>query len=146
MTDGPFVDAKKHIAGFYIIDADDLDAALAWADKVVNASVVLLGPPFPGYRPGGRPDAGCLKAPFAASLVRLAEGVGKCGPGEVGAFDADGELADTLERLEVAKDSPGRAGSIGLSPSSIAIIILNFDAISSPLNGLALDGVGHHRS
>lgn len=37
MTDGPFVEAKEHIAGFYIIDADDLDAALAWADKVVNA-------------------------------------------------------------------------------------------------------------
>ena len=37
MTDGPFVDAKAHIAGFYIIDAEDLDAALAWADKVVNA-------------------------------------------------------------------------------------------------------------
>lgn len=37
MTDGPFVEAKEHIAGFYIINADDLDAALAWAGKVVNA-------------------------------------------------------------------------------------------------------------
>ncbi len=37
MTDGPFVEAKEHIAGFYIIDAEDLDAALVWADKVVNA-------------------------------------------------------------------------------------------------------------
>ena len=37
MTDGPFAEAKEHIAGFYIINADDLDAALAWADKVVNA-------------------------------------------------------------------------------------------------------------
>jgi len=37
MTDGPFVEAKEHIAGFYIINADDLDAALAWARKVVNA-------------------------------------------------------------------------------------------------------------
>ena len=37
MTDGPFVEAKEHIAGFYIIDAEDLDAALAWARKVVNA-------------------------------------------------------------------------------------------------------------
>jgi hypothetical protein len=37
MTDGPFVEAKEHIAGFYIIDADDLDAALAWARKVVDA-------------------------------------------------------------------------------------------------------------
>jgi hypothetical protein len=37
MTDGPFVEAKEHIAGFYIINADDLDAALAWGRKVVNA-------------------------------------------------------------------------------------------------------------
>jgi hypothetical protein len=37
MTDGPFVEAKEHVAGFYIINADDLDAALAWAGKVVDA-------------------------------------------------------------------------------------------------------------
>jgi hypothetical protein len=37
MTDGPFVEAKEHIAGFYIINADDLDAALAWGGKVVDA-------------------------------------------------------------------------------------------------------------
>ena len=37
MTDGPFVEAKEHIGGFYIINADDLDAALAWARKVVDA-------------------------------------------------------------------------------------------------------------
>jgi hypothetical protein len=37
MTDGPFVEAKEHVAGFYIINADDLDAALAWARKVVEA-------------------------------------------------------------------------------------------------------------
>ena len=37
MTDGPFVEAKEHIAGFYIIEAADLDAALGWARKVVDA-------------------------------------------------------------------------------------------------------------
>jgi len=37
MTDGPFVESKEHIGGFYIINADDLDAALAWAGKVVDA-------------------------------------------------------------------------------------------------------------
>jgi hypothetical protein len=37
MTDGPFVEAKEHIAGFYIINAADLDAAMAWARKVVDA-------------------------------------------------------------------------------------------------------------
>jgi hypothetical protein len=33
-TDGPFVESKEHIAGFYIIEAPDLDAALGWAAKV----------------------------------------------------------------------------------------------------------------
>ncbi|MEZ5225545.1 MAG: YciI family protein [Acidimicrobiales bacterium] len=36
MTDGPFVEAKEHIAGFYIIEADDLDVALAWAARVAE--------------------------------------------------------------------------------------------------------------
>jgi hypothetical protein len=34
MTDGPFVEAKEHLGGFYIIEAADLDAALGWASKV----------------------------------------------------------------------------------------------------------------
>jgi hypothetical protein len=32
-TDGPFVESKEHLAGFYIIEADDLDAALGWAGR-----------------------------------------------------------------------------------------------------------------
>ena len=37
MTDGPFAESKEHIGGFYIINAEDLDAALVWAGKVANA-------------------------------------------------------------------------------------------------------------
>jgi hypothetical protein len=33
-TDGPFVEAREHLGGFYIIEAADLDAALSWASKV----------------------------------------------------------------------------------------------------------------
>jgi hypothetical protein len=33
-TDGPFAESKEHLGGFYIIEAGDLDAALAWASKV----------------------------------------------------------------------------------------------------------------
>lgn len=36
MTDGPFAEAKEHIGGFYVIEAEDLDAALAWAGKTVE--------------------------------------------------------------------------------------------------------------
>jgi hypothetical protein len=41
-TDGPFAESKEHLGGFYIIEARDLDAALAWASKVtriVNAPI-----------------------------------------------------------------------------------------------------------
>ena len=37
VTDGPFIELKEHIAGFYIIIADDLDDALGWARKVMEA-------------------------------------------------------------------------------------------------------------
>jgi hypothetical protein len=32
-TDGPFVESKEHLGGFYIVEADDLDAALGWAGR-----------------------------------------------------------------------------------------------------------------
>ena len=38
MTDGPFAESKEHIGGFYIINADDLDAALEWAGKAADAT------------------------------------------------------------------------------------------------------------
>ena len=55
MTDGPFVEAKEHVAGFYIINADDLDAALAWTGKVVAA----IGHPIEvrPFRATGRVEA-----------------------------------------------------------------------------------------
>ena len=36
-TDGPFAEGKEHIGGFWIIQAPDLDAALAWATKATRA-------------------------------------------------------------------------------------------------------------
>lgn len=38
LTDGPYVESKEHVAGFYVIEADDLDAALAWTDRVSAAT------------------------------------------------------------------------------------------------------------
>lgn len=37
ITDGPFAESKEHLAGFYVIEAEDLDAALAWATKTAAA-------------------------------------------------------------------------------------------------------------
>jgi hypothetical protein len=37
LTDGPFTESKEHIGGFWVIQVDDLDAALAWAAKATRA-------------------------------------------------------------------------------------------------------------
>ncbi len=37
VTDGPFTESKEHIGGFWVIEAPDLDAALAWAGKATRA-------------------------------------------------------------------------------------------------------------
>ncbi|MCB1245895.1 MAG: hypothetical protein KDB69_01355 [Acidimicrobiia bacterium] len=34
VTDGPFIETKEHIAGFYIINAADVDTARTWANRV----------------------------------------------------------------------------------------------------------------
>ncbi len=37
LTDGPFAETKEHLGGFYLVDVEDLDAALAWAARLPNA-------------------------------------------------------------------------------------------------------------
>jgi hypothetical protein len=37
VTDGPFSESKEHIGGFWVIQAEDLDAALSWAAKATRA-------------------------------------------------------------------------------------------------------------
>lgn len=37
-TDGPFAETKEQLGGFSIIDVADLDAALAWAEKMSAAT------------------------------------------------------------------------------------------------------------
>jgi len=36
-TDGPYLESKEHIGGFWIIEADDLDDALDWAERGATA-------------------------------------------------------------------------------------------------------------
>ena len=40
-TDGPFAETKEQLGGFWVIEAADLDAALAWAAK---GSAACMGP------------------------------------------------------------------------------------------------------
>lgn len=37
VTDGPFAETKEQLAGFYLVDADNLDQALALAAKIPPA-------------------------------------------------------------------------------------------------------------
>jgi hypothetical protein len=49
-TDGPFVESKEHLGGFYVIQVEDLDAALGWASRVTGAiKVPIEVRPFAGF-------------------------------------------------------------------------------------------------
>jgi len=34
ITDGPFMETKEHLLGFYLVDVEDLDDALDWAARM----------------------------------------------------------------------------------------------------------------
>ena len=38
VQDGPFADTKEQLGGSFVIEVDDLDAAIAWAGKAPSAS------------------------------------------------------------------------------------------------------------
>jgi len=38
VLDGPYVETKEQLGGYYMIDVSDLDAALAWAGRCPGAS------------------------------------------------------------------------------------------------------------
>ena len=60
VTDGPFIDSKEHFIGYYIIDVDGLDDAIAWAAKAPNARIgsVEIRPVMPGSATADVLDAG----------------------------------------------------------------------------------------
>ena len=37
ITDGPYLETKEHVGGFWVLEAADLDEALAWGRKAVVA-------------------------------------------------------------------------------------------------------------
>ena len=42
ITDGPFIEGKEHIGGFWVIKAADLDAALEWGKKATRACAAAV--------------------------------------------------------------------------------------------------------
>ena len=52
VTDGPYLETKEHIGGFWVLEVADLDEALAWGRKAaiacrapVEVRLFLQGPP-----------------------------------------------------------------------------------------------------
>jgi hypothetical protein len=41
-TDGPFTEGKEHLAGFTVVEAPDLDAALAWAGEMARITTLPI--------------------------------------------------------------------------------------------------------
>jgi hypothetical protein len=54
IQDGPFADTKEKLAGIFIIDVPDLDAALAWAEQCPGAQygVIEIRPTAVLYKDG----------------------------------------------------------------------------------------------
>lgn len=42
LTDGPFLEGKEYLGGLAIIEAEDLDAALAWARRFARATTLPI--------------------------------------------------------------------------------------------------------
>jgi hypothetical protein len=53
LTDGPFVETKEHLLGFYLVEAPDLDAAIEWAGRMphVRRGTVEVRPVHPTLLP-----------------------------------------------------------------------------------------------
>ena len=60
VTDGPFAETKEQLGGFYLLDCDNLDDAIAWAKKI----------PMPGGKVEVRP---VMDYEAAASAVHTQE-------------------------------------------------------------------------
>jgi len=41
VTDGPFMETKEHLLGFYLVDVDDLDTALDWARRMPGEGLTI---------------------------------------------------------------------------------------------------------
>jgi hypothetical protein len=53
VTDGPYAETKEVLFSFYMIDVEDLDAAIAWAKKMPSADYgAITIQPMVGYEHG----------------------------------------------------------------------------------------------
>jgi len=62
IVDGPFAETKEQLAGYYILDCDNLDQAIEWAEKIPTGCKGREGsieirpiPEMPGLTRGSQP-------------------------------------------------------------------------------------------
>jgi hypothetical protein len=53
VTDGPFAETKEQLGGYYLIDCNDLDEALAWAKKIPMPGGAVEVRPVMDYEAAG---------------------------------------------------------------------------------------------
>lgn len=54
VTDGPYAETKEQLGGFYLIDVEDLDAALEWGKKIpAQAGAIEVRPVLDYENAGG---------------------------------------------------------------------------------------------
>lgn len=53
VSDGPFAETKEQLGGFYLLDCDNLDAALEWAHKIPVRSGAIEVRPVMDYEAVG---------------------------------------------------------------------------------------------
>ncbi|MGB3387984.1 MAG: YciI family protein [Pseudaminobacter sp.] len=75
VTDGPYLETREHVGGFWVLEAADLDEALEWGRK---ASVACRARPSRSGRStdagsGGSNWAGCLPAERPPTTQRHAD-------------------------------------------------------------------------
>ena len=51
-TDGPFAETREQLGGYYLVDVEDLDAAIGWAARIPRARA-RRGAPGDGLRGDG---------------------------------------------------------------------------------------------
>ena len=72
MTDGPFAEGKEHLGGFTVIQAPDLDAALAWATQVrAGDRPADRGAAVPGPRRAPPRADDAMSGPAIAEIERV---------------------------------------------------------------------------
>ena len=53
VTDGPFAETKEQLGGYYVVEAESIDEAIAWAEKIPSAKLgsIEVRPVVPARQP-----------------------------------------------------------------------------------------------